>query len=268
MILQQSATTVREFSRNRGLLLELIRRDIKSRFAGARFGLLWSLFNPAIQLVSYGLIFGFLYGSADPLRRSVLVTSLFCGLFPWWAFQEGTMRGMSALVDQASLLKRIPLPPVLCILAATISSFLLQMIGFLLFLIAFGVIGLVTPSLAWLWLPVVMAAALALAVSLALLLAPLYLVLRDTLYVVTAAMTLGFFASPVLYELDFLPARFQPVAALNPLAGLLGLYRAVVIEAPMPSLASLVALGLGITLAWAFAMAFLRRLEGRLDEYW
>ena len=139
---------LRELVENRTLLLELVRRDVRGRFAGARFGLLWSLLNPAIQLLSYGLIFGFLYGASDPTRRSVLVASLFCGLFPWWAFQEGATRGMTALVDQSALLRRIPMPPFLCVCAATISSFLLQMIGFLLFLGAFSLAGLVGTGLA------------------------------------------------------------------------------------------------------------------------
>ena len=259
---------LRELVENRTLLLELVRRDVRGRFAGARFGLLWSLLNPAIQLLSYGLIFGFLYGASDPTRRSVLVASLFCGLFPWWAFQEGATRGMTALVDQSALLRRIPMPPFLCVCAATISSFLLQMIGFLLFLGAFSLAGLVTPALAWLWLPVVMGLSLALSLSLGLVLAPIYLALRDTMWVVTALMTVGFFASPVLYELDFLPSSIRFLAAWNPMAALIGFYRSLVLGVDGPEILTIVVLlatiiGLGLA-----AMSLMKRLEGRLDEYW
>ena len=258
----------REILANRTLLVELVRRDIRGRFAGARFGLLWSLFNPAIQLLSYGLIFGFLYGASDPTRRSVLVASLFCGLFPWWAFQEGATRGMSAFVDQSALLRRIPMPPFLCVCAATISSFLLQMVGFLLFLAAFSLAGLVTPAIVWLWLPLVMLLSLALSLSLGMVLAPIYLAVRDTMWVVTALMTVGFFASPVLYELDFLPSSIRFLAAWNPMAALIGLYRSLVLGVAWPEpLAVLVLLG-AIAALCALAVALMRRLEGRLDEYW
>lgn len=267
-LIARSQATFAAVAGNLPLLLELIRRDIRGRFAGARFGLFWSLFNPAIQLLSYGLIFGFLYGSSDPLRRSVLVSSLFCGLFPWWAFQEGTTRGMAALVDQASLLKRIPLPPVLPIIAATTASFILQMVGFLIFLAVFSAVGLLVPTSAWLWLPGVMGLSLVFSLTLALLLAPLYLVVRDTQHIVTALLTIGFFASPVLYELDFLPASLRFAAACNPMAALLGFYRAIVLGGDLPAAISVAALAVAIGLAWVLAMSLASRLEGRLDEYW
>ena len=267
-LISRSQATFADVAGNLPLLLELIRRDIRGRFAGARFGLLWSLFNPAIQLLSYGFIFGFLYGSSDPLRRSVLVSSLFCGLFPWWAFQEGTTRGMAALVDQAALLKRIPLPPVLPIVAATTASFVLQMVGFLIFLAVFSAAGLLVPTPVWFWLPTVMGLSLIFSLTLALMLAPLYLVVRDTLHVVTALLTIGFFASPVLYELDFLPESLRFAASCNPMAALLGFYRAIVLGGEAPAMVSVVALVAGIGLAWCLAMSLSARLEGRLDEYW
>ena len=54
-------TRIRALVAQRRLIGELVRRDVRSRFMGKRFGLLWSILNPAIQLAAYGLIFGFLY---------------------------------------------------------------------------------------------------------------------------------------------------------------------------------------------------------------
>lgn len=267
-LVARSGATLRQLVADRRLIAEFVRRDIRSRFAGARFGLLWSLFNPAIQLLSYGLIFGFLYGSSDPVRRNVLVASLFCGLFPWWAFQEGTTRGMAALVDQAAVLRRVPIAPVVPITASVLAAFGLQMLGFLMFLLAFAVVGLVTPGPAWFFLPLVMGAALCLALVLALCLAPLYLVVRDTLHIVTAALTVGFFASPVLYELDFLPEVLRPWAELNPMAGILGAIRWLVLAGPVPPAGAWISFAVVVGLAWLLAMALHERLAGRLDEYW
>ena len=88
------------------------------------------------------------------------------------------------------------------------------------------------------------------------------------MWVVTALMTVGFFASPVLYELDFLPSSIRFLAAWNPMAALIGLYRSLVLGVAWPEpLAVLVLLG-AIAALWALAVALMRRLEGRLDEYW
>lgn len=251
---------------HRRLLFELVRRDIRARFAGARFGLLWSLINPAVQLAAYGLIFGYVY--ADPARPSGAVTaSLFCGLWPWWAFQEAVMRGTAALVEQASLLRRLPMPAALPVFAATIASVAIQMLGFVLFLLVFALLGVIEPRPEWLLLPIVVALHLALTCGIALFLAPLYLVARDVMHMVALALTVGFFFSPVLYQLGDLPASVRILAALNPLAGLLGLVRMLVLGADSPPWIALLALAAAIAGAWHWGRRLVVQIEGRIDEY-
>ena len=251
---------------HRRLLLELVRRDIRARFAGARFGLLWSLINPAVQLTAYGLIFGYVY--ADPARpRGAVTASLFCGLWPWWAFQEATMRGTSALVEQATLLRRLPMPAALPVFAATIGSVAIQMLGFVLFLLVFAGLGVIEPRNAWLLLPIVITLQFALTAGLALVLAPLYLVARDVIHMVALALTIGFFFSPVLFQLGDLPVLVRAIAGLNPVAGLLGLVRTLVLGAECPPWIALLALAGAIGAAWHWGGRLVSRIEGRIDEY-
>lgn len=251
---------------HRRLLLELVRRDIRARFAGARFGLLWSLITPAVQLAAYSLIFGYVY--ADPSRpRGVVMASLFCGLWPWWAFQEGVTRGAGSLVEQASLLRRLPMPSVLPLLAATTASVILQMLGFVLFLAVFALLGIIEPRAAWVLLPVLVALHLAVTIGIALVLAPFYLVARDVMYAVNLVLVIAFFLSPVLYELELLPPGVRGLAMLNPLAGLLGLYRTVVLGAVVPPVVSLLSLAGAAWVSWSWGAKLLSRVEGRIDEY-
>lgn len=251
---------------HRRLLAELVRRDIRARFAGARFGLLWSLINPAVQLAAYGLIFGYVY--ADPTRpRGAVTASLFCGLWPWWAFQEATMRGTASLVEQASLLRRLPMPAALPVFASTLASVGIQMLGFVLFLLAFSALGVIEPRLAWTLLPIVLVLHVALTAGLAMFLAPLYLVARDVMHTVSLALTVGFFLSPVLYQVGDLPPVARLLVSLNPLAGLLGLVRTLVLGAELPPAIALVTLVVAIAAAWYWGAKLIARIEGRIDEY-
>ena len=254
--------------RNRPLLVELVRRDIRSRFAGARFGLLWSLINPVVQLVSYGVIFGYVYASNRTSDSGAFVASLFCGLWPWWAFQEGTMRGLGAIVEQAGLLKKVPLRAEVCVLAAVTASFLLQMLGFVIFVVVFHLLGLAPFSARWLALPAIMLLGLGLSTGLGLVLAPIYLVVRDTLHVMNAVFTVWFFASPVLYGIEALPERLRPLAAINPMVGLIGLYRFAVLGSQPPSAAAILVTVATVLAGWMAGSVLFSRLEGVLDEYW
>lgn len=251
---------------HRRLVLELVRRDIRARFAGARFGLLWSLINPAVQLAAYSLIFGYVYADASRARGAV-TASLFCGLWPWWAFQEGVMRGTGALVEQASLLRKIRMPSALPVLAATIASVAIQMLGFGLFMAVFAALGVIEPRPGWVAFPALVIVHLAVTAGLAMVLAPLYLVVRDVMHIVNLALTVGFFFSPVLFELDFLPPSVRGIAALNPIAGLLGLFRTMVLGHTWPPWVALGGL-IAVTAAlWHFGARLMGRVEGRIDEY-
>jgi len=257
--------------RHRRLVWALIRRDIGSRFAGSQLGFFWSLANPAIQLVSYGIIFGLIYGASGGGGRggdASLVPALFCGLWPWWAFSDGTIRGYASLVDQGALLKRFSMPAEVCIVAAATSAFLLQIVGFVLFLLAFTLLGMLSPHAGWLLIPGVVVAELFLVNALALLLAPLYLVVRDTGYVASAALTIGFFSSPVLFTLDALPHWLRVLVALNPMAAVIGFFRSSVLDQDRPPGVAVIAL-LGATVGlFLLAGRLLARLDDVLDEYW
>lgn len=251
---------------HRRLLAELVRRDVRARFAGARFGLLWSLITPAVQLAAYGLIFGYIYaGSERP--PGAMTASLFCGLWPWWAFQEAVMRGTGSLVEQASLMRRLPMPAMLPLVAATTASIVIQMLGFVLFLVVFAVLGVIEPRATWMLVPALVGVQLALTTGVALVLAPFYLVARDVMHAVTLALTVGFFVSPVLYELASLPESLRVVAQLNPLVALLGLFRSAVLGDAFPPLLSIVALAAWLWATWRWGIALVSRVEGRIDEY-
>lgn len=257
---------LKEQMRHRALLLELVRRDIRGRFVGARFGLFWSLINPAVQLGAYSALFGHIYDKRG-FSSGPVVASLFCGLWPWWAFQEGSMRGASAIVDQGALLRRTPIPPAVCVVAAATASVLLQMIGFLLFLVIFALSGTLRPHAGWLLLPLLMVLTLALCTGVGLVSAPLLLVVRDVAHVLGAVMLVGFFASPVLYDISALPGSIKYWQLLNPVATLLGLFRSVVLGVPAPAFFSIIWLLIVIGVLWRVSASLLHRIDGQLDEF-
>jgi ABC-type polysaccharide/polyol phosphate export permease len=252
----------------RRLVGELTRRDIRGRFAGARAGLAWSLVGPLVQLVSYSAVFALVYRATGGESTEALVARLFCGLWPWWAFQEGTLRGTTALVDQSPLLKRLPLPLEICVVAAVSASFLLQMVGFALFLLAATLFGIAPFGVSWAWLPLAALLAWALATGLALVLAPIHLVVRDTMHVLTAAMTVWFFASPVLYAVEQLGPGVARLMSLNPFSAVPGLVRHALLGSPLPDGIALVACLGAIAATWSLGPWLVSRARERLDEFW
>jgi lipopolysaccharide transport system permease protein len=63
--------------------------------------------------------------------------------------------------------------------------------------------------------------------------------LRDAAHAVGVALTVGFYATPIVYPLGLVPARLRPLLEANPLTALVALYRSAFTQHALPSAGSL-----------------------------
>src|SRR5262245_38655562 len=82
--LLQPWRAVRSLNAHRGLTLQLIKREVLSRYRGSFLGVFWSLLRPFGMLAVYTVVFGFILQprlSSGPVQSDLdFVLSLFCGL--------------------------------------------------------------------------------------------------------------------------------------------------------------------------------------------
>jgi lipopolysaccharide transport system permease protein len=57
---------------------------------------------------------------------------------------------------------------------------------------------------------------------------------RDFRYVITFVVQLWLYATPVLYTIDIIPARWRFLYAINPMVGMVAGFRASVLGGPFP----------------------------------
>ena len=141
----------------------------------------------------YTFVFGVVYRVRFQVDGVGFVPFVFCGLWPWMAFQEACLRSVTVIVENAQLMKRVQFPSELLVVSAVLSSFLSHAVGFGLMLLGValwqGGVSLVALGL----LLVPFSLQLLLAVALGLLLSPANVFLRDVSQLVTALFTVWFF---------------------------------------------------------------------------
>ena len=97
--------------RDRKLVWNLARNDLKKKFAGSYFGVVWAFVQPMITILLYWFIFEFgLHQRASDLRTGVeipFVLWLMAGLVPWFYFQEAMNGGTGVLVEYSYLVKKV-----------------------------------------------------------------------------------------------------------------------------------------------------------------
>lgn len=96
---------------SRKLIWNLAKNDVKKKFAGSYFGIVWAFVQPVITVLLYWFVFEFgLHQKASDLRTGVeipFVMWLMAGLVPWFYFQEAMNGGTGVLVEYSYLVKKV-----------------------------------------------------------------------------------------------------------------------------------------------------------------
>jgi ABC-2 type transport system permease protein len=203
------------------LFRKLVARDLSVRFTGSALGVLWAVIQPLTLVALYWFVFTQIFrGGLGARTEEYYVEFLIAGLIPWLGFNEGVMRSTTSMIDNAPLVRKLPLSGTLVVLVPNASAMIFQCVGLAVFLVVLAVRGMFPPTL-WL-LPVPIILQFFLQSGVGLVLAVTHGFFRDVTQIVGFVMSVVFYLSPILYPVA---GRFAAVFAWNPLTPLLGLYR-------------------------------------------
>jgi homopolymeric O-antigen transport system permease protein len=245
---------VSALARFRDLLIQLILRDLKSRYKQTFFGALWVFGRPLVELGAYVLVFGaFLRAPSDGVPYPLFA---FSGVVLWSFVSGAISRGARAVQSEASLVAHAPFPkatlPLAAIVGAMIDSTLAAvMMGLLM------VMQHVTPSPdAWLLLPLLLILA-TIVIGLSLIGSALNVFYRDVGQLVDVGMRVWLLLTPVAYAASVVPPRFKPLYDINPLVAVFNFARVALLgRGDLDPLALWYPLAVGIVLLavgiWVF----------------
>jgi len=217
----------------------LVDRDMKVRYKRSVLGITWSLLNPLLQL----LVLYFVFRVVLPLGIPNYVVFLFTGILVWNWFQSSLQFACGAIADNSALIGQ-PGFPAAILPVVTVTTHLIHFLLALPILLVFLAVEGTPLTRAMLALPLLIALQFALTLGLAYLVATAHVHFRDTQYLVGVFLLLGLYLSPVFYEPDSVPARYQPVYRLNPMVHLIDSYRSILIRGELPDLTPLLVLSL------------------------
>ncbi len=245
------------------VLRQLILKDFRTRYRNMSLGIFWSLLNPLIMM---GVLW-FLFTHIFPNNRIPhFAAFVLCGLVPYNFFTLAWSTGTASLLENAALIKRVPVAleiiPISSVLSVGIH--LLIQIGLLLtavLLAGRGVNGY------WLWLPFVWACEVVFVCGLALLCSSLNVYVRDMRYVIESATVVLFWLVPIFYPFSVVPPRYRELYQLNPVAALVLAVRNILLDGIPPPAPLLVKLVLSSTLMFGAGLTVFRLLRRRFYDY-
>jgi len=264
--------------RYRGLLFDLVWKDLRVRYRNAMMGLLWAVLQPLLLTLILTFVFTYvipLYArpAGVPGRHAVSGAAIIlCGLIPWQFFSASLSTVTTSLLANRDLIKKVYFPRELIPLASVLNCIVNFIIGFLVLLIVHKALG---GPLGWglLWTPVIFAVQFTLVLGLGLTLSCAEVYYRDTNYIVEIGLVLMFYLTPILYPLSrvasFLVSGsfYYKLYLANPLAGIVAAYRMAVLENQAPEPGLLVWPAIAAAMFLAAGIVFFRRNAPVLADY-
>ena len=213
---------VREVWAYRELLYFFVWRDVKVRYKQTVIGVAWVVLQPLLTMGIFTLFFGRL--AKLPSNGLPYPVFYFAALVPWTYFSTALQNCTSVVVDNQRVITKVYFPRLVLPISAVVSGLVDFAIGFVVLLVVTAIYG-IKPTLAVLWLPVLLLLAVLTALGVGLWMSALNALYRDIRYVVPFLVQFWMFASPVAYPSSLVPQRWRWLYGLNPMAGVIDGFR-------------------------------------------
>ncbi len=240
----------------------LVLRDLQKQYTKFRLGYLWTLLEPLGMSLVLWFVFSVLLG-ARALGQQPYVLFLSLAILPWWWFTKGISASTKVFRRAGGQLRVSLLPTelwVIRVILVTMVEFVFSMPVIVLAMVATQY----WPGPLILLYPVGILLQFVLMYGLALLVSAGAVVIPDLARIVRIVLRAMFYLSPIIYSIANIPESVQPLAALNPLVGVFGLYR-IGFWPDEHVAAGAFAISIGISVAiLVIGIVVFRRLEPRI----
>jgi len=253
----------RELVAHREVLVNLVRKELKVKYAASVLGAVWSLLNPVVFLG----VFSFVVVVLDN-RIPDFPVFLLSGLLAWNFLSSALQAGARSVIDNANLVKKMAFPREILPLASVgvaLFDFVLQSAVLLVFIAFYPGHGFRLPEM--LLYPLAIVTVIVFAMALTFWISAINVRYRDVGHLLTLGLLVWFWVTPIVYQgwlvqekletIEILGLDAWTLYLLNPMAVIaLGFQRALYgIVVPGPGREPILPLmTLGETTAWLIGL--------------
>lgn len=205
--------------------------DLKLRYRNSFLGFIWNFLEPLLLLGVMYVVFTTLFHNSIENYPLYLLS----GLILWNMFSRGTNIASNSLLSRASLIQKIYFRREILVISSTLTSFFMMIFEFGVFAVFMVIFG-VTPTILVVLLPLVLVMLFTLTLGISFFLSSLNVYYRDMEKIWTVILQAGMFMTPIFYKLDIFPENIKSLLHLNPMAGIMEISRAIMINSQAPNM--------------------------------
>lgn len=255
--------------RNRALIFDMTKREIKKKYQGTFLGLAWSFISPLLMLAIYTFVFAVVFkarwGISGEESRIDFAIILFAGLIVFGIFSESVNLSPGLIIGNSNYVKRVIFPlEILSIISVGSVLFNAAMSILILLLMQMLFKGFLPITV--IFFPLVVLPVILLSLGVSWFFSALGVYIRDIGQLLGFLTTILFYTSAVFFPLSALPENYQQVLKFNPLVVIIEQSRNVLIYGYFPDWVSILAAFLVSSLAaWIGFWWFQKTRKGFAD---
>lgn len=219
-----AALNLRDLWLYRELVYFMIWREIKVRYKQTMLGAAWAIIQPVLTMIVFTFIFGRVAKLPTDGNIPYPIFS-YTALLPWGLFSAALNQASRSLTSNQNMVSKIYFPRLVLPLASVLSGLVDFVIAFVI-LIGLLIYYRVMPSINALWaLPLFLLLSIITALGVALWLSAINVKYRDVNYALPFMTQFWQFITPIAYSSTLIPAKWQIIYMLNPMAGVVNGFR-------------------------------------------
>jgi lipopolysaccharide transport system permease protein len=254
---------LREVWDYRELLYFFVWRDVKIRYKQTAIGIAWVVLQPLLTMGVFTLFFGRL--AKLPSEGLPYPVFYFAALVPWMYFSYALQSATNVVVENQRVITKVYFPRLVLPFSAVLSGLVDFAIGFVVLAMLTFAYG-IRPTLAALWLPLLLLLAILTALGVGLWMSALNALYRDVRYVMPFVVQFWMFASPVAYPSTLVPERWRWLYGLNPMTGVIDGFRWALTGHGQPPGAVMLASAAMVALVLIGGLFFFQRMESTVAD--
>ncbi len=193
----------------------MAKREVAIQYAGSLLGVLWTFFHPVALIFIFWIVFSVGY-KMRPTHNVPFVVWLTAGMSAWFVFVD-IINGSARTIITNSLLVKRTLFPSQILPVITIVSCLITHLVFLSVLGVLIILQKMSFSLYYFQFLYYLLLLCTLALGIGWIVSALNVFIRDIGQIVSVILQIGFWATPVFWDIAIMPHKVQQIVKLNPM---------------------------------------------------
>lgn len=205
------------------LLKKLVKNDLKSRYSGSVFGIVWAFIQPLVTILVFWYVFQIGFRN-PPVDNIEFILWFIAADIPWIYFNDAVLSSTNVLYEYSYLVKKMKFKVWMLPVIKVFSSLYIH-VFFMIFIVGMYLLYGYSFQISWLSMVYYSFAMTVLITGIAFIVSSLAVFLKDASQIVGIILQIGFWLTPVFWADSSMNASVLRILKLNPLYYIISGYR-------------------------------------------